>query len=217
MTEKSQPVRVAVNAMRARQTVVGFNITIVAFQLGQLYRHIGGISVPGFEHPIHVRADIALFMSLALSLIALLAMTMSSIFDEVGVCTHWSLVAGDVLMYMSLAYTVSGFFAPLQETMRVFTMNLPTLAAEARILQKAVLISAGIAWFLAIYVGPVASLLRSPFPLRINITMGVTYLAVLLILAWVNAQANMIEAAGLGKQPDVFVPILRELVQPLGW
>ncbi len=37
MSEDRKPVRVAVNVMRARLTVIGFNIAIVSFQINQLY------------------------------------------------------------------------------------------------------------------------------------------------------------------------------------
>ncbi len=36
MPENPKPVRVAVNVMRARLTVIGFNIAIVAFQIVNL-------------------------------------------------------------------------------------------------------------------------------------------------------------------------------------
>jgi hypothetical protein len=209
-------VRVAVNVMRARQTVIGFNIAIVSFQIAQLYRASGGIKVPGLEHQIHVTAELSLFMSLALSLIALIAMTSSSLMDEVGVCTHWSLQVGDVLMYLSLAYTLSGFFAPLEESMRVFTANLPDQGARAMVLQNAVLISAGFAWFLAMYVAPLTSLLRSPFPRRINLLVGLAYFTLILVLAWVNAQAVLIESVNLDR-PAMFRLVFLELVQPFRW
>jgi len=209
-------VRVAVNVMRARQTVIGFNIAIVSFQIAQLYHSVGGIKVSGFEHQIHVTAELALFMSLALSLIALTAMTMSSLMDEVGVCTHWSLLVGDLLMYLALAYTLSGFFAPLVDSMRVFTENLPVQGAQAVILQKAVLITAGAAWFMAMYVAPLASLVRSPFSRMTNLSLGLAYIALLLVLAWVNAQASLIESQNLGN-PSAFITMLSELTQPFQW
>ena len=68
MAEARKPVRVAVNVMRARQTVVGFNIAIVSFQIAQISRLPGGLKVSGLEHAIHLRADIALFTALALAL-----------------------------------------------------------------------------------------------------------------------------------------------------
>ncbi len=210
-------VRVAVNVMRARQTVIGFNIAIVSFQIVQLYKLAGGIEVPGFDHQIHVTADIALFMSLALSLIALVAMTMSSLMDEVGVCTHWSLLIGDVLMYVALAYTVTGFFAPLETSMRLFAANVPGQAAQSAILQKTVMSLAGIAWFLAMYVGPLASLWRSPFSRKATLAISVAYVSLVLVLAWVNAQSIMIEAARLGQQPGMVGSVLMELAQPFRW
>lgn len=209
-------VRVAVNVMRARQTVIGFNIAIVSFQITQLYHSGGGIKVPGFEHQVHVSAELALFMSLALSLIALIAMTSSSLMDEVGVCTHWSLLVGDLLMYMALAYTLSGFFAPLGESMRVFTANLPDKGAQATILQQAVLLMAAVAWFLAMYIAPLYSLLRSPFARVTTLCVGLMYVGLLLVLAWVNAQAAMIESP-VNDQSGFPLYVLNELIHPLYW
>jgi hypothetical protein len=155
-------------------------------------------------------------MSLALSLIALIAMTMSSLMDEVGVCTHWSLLVGDLLMYLALAYTLSGFFAPLAGSMRVFTANLPGQGAQAIIVQEAVLVTAGVAWFMAIYVAPLVSIVRSPFSRLTNLSVGIAYLVLLLVLAWVNAQGVMIETENLGDQA-VFTAMLSELMQPWRW
>lgn len=216
MPEEPKMVRVAVNVMRARQTVIGFNIAIVSFQITRLYHSVGGINVPGFDHQVHVTAHLALFMSLALSLIALIAMTSSSLMDEVGVCTHWSLLVGDLLMYMALAYTLSGFFAPLGESMRVFTANLPDKGDQADILQKAVLTMSAIAWFLAMYIAPLYSLVRSPFSRVTTLCIGVMYVGLLLVLAWVHAQASIIESP-VNNQSGFFRYLLYEFVQPLQW
>ena len=70
MNEIDKQVRVAVNVMRARLTVIGFNIAIVAFQIARLNTETGGIRVPGMDRAVHVVADMALFMALALSLTA---------------------------------------------------------------------------------------------------------------------------------------------------
>jgi len=110
MPEERQPVRVAINVMRARLTVIGFNIAIVSFQIALLFSAADGLQVDGIGHAVHVVADMQLFMALALSLIALVVLIMSAEFDEIGVCTHWLLVVGDLLMYLALAHTVAGFF-----------------------------------------------------------------------------------------------------------
>ncbi len=217
MPEDRQPVRVAVNVMRARLTVIGFNIAIVSFQIAQLYRASDGLKVPGVGHAVHVGADMALFMSLALSLIALVLFIMSSSSDEVGICNHWSLVAGDLFMYLALAHTLTGFFAPLAESIDIVASNLPDKQSEFYILNAATIGAGGIGWFLAVYVGPLVSLMRSPFHRRINIALGIAYLVVLLVLCWVSAQTVRVEAADPAEEPGLIFSILRELVQPLRW
>ncbi len=217
MPEDRKPVRVAVNVMRARLTVIGFNIAIVSFQIALLYRVSGGLRVPGVDHTVHVGADIALFMALALSLAAMVAFIMSSAFDEVGVCTHWSLVAGDLLMYLSLSHTVAGFFGPWIVALEIFAAKLPNHASEISILHAAMVVAGGAAWFLTTYAGPVVSLVRSPFRRRTNIALGVAYLVTLLALAWVSAQAARVETLGSGGEPGLIFSVLRELVQPLRW
>ena len=217
MPDNRKPVRVAVNVMRARLTVIGFNIAIVSFQIVHLYGVSGGLKVPGVDHVVHVGASMALYMALALSLIALVAFIMSSAFDEVGVCTHWSLVAGDLLMYLGLAHTVAGFFAPLTVSIDIFSAKLPDQASEIAILHSASLVAGGAAWFFANYIGPVISLVRSPFDRRTNIALGVAYLVVLLALAWVSSHALRVDAADSGYAPGLFFSVLRELVQPFRW
>lgn len=217
MPENSKPVRIAVNVMRARLTVIGFNIAIVSFQLVNLYGLAGGIKVPGMDHAVHLTADASLLMALALSLCALVAFIISSSLDEVGVCTHWSLVAGDLLMYLGLAHTVAGFFAPLGVTIDTLAANISAGTSQVAILHAALSVAGGAAWFLAVYGGPVVSLLRSPFNRRTNIALGVAYLVLLVALCWVNSQAVSVEAAGTGKEPGLIFGVLRELVQPLRW
>lgn len=214
---KAKPLRIAVNVMRSRLTVIGFNIAIVSFQIGKLYRAVGGISIAGVDHPVHVVADVELYMALALSLISLIAFIMSCEFDEVGTCTSWTLIAGDVLMYLALAYTIAGFFEPLGEAIRNVTAHLPEQSAQTLILQKSVLMAGGLAWFLAMYCGPLVSLKRSPFPRVTNLALGMCYFIVVLILSWVNAQAAIVEAAGPGSNATATGLILKELVQPLQW
>ena len=217
MPEINKPVRIAVNVMRARLTIIGFNVAIVSFQIVQLNNLSGGIRVPGINHGVHIGADIALFMALALSFLAMIAFLVSSSFDEVGVCNHWSFVAGDLLMYLGLAHTASGFFAPLGMAIAAFVAKLPNYATEIFILHGAVLLVGGMAWFFAIYVGPLVSLLRSPFSRPINITLGIAYLSLLLGLCWISSQATLIEVAGSGEKAGAVVRTLIELVQPFRW
>jgi hypothetical protein len=217
MPEDRQPVRVAINVMRARLTVIGFNLAVVSFLIAQLYQASGGLQVPEMGHAVHIVADMQLFMALALSLMALLALIMSAEFDEIGVCTHWSLVAGDLLMYLALAHTVAGFFEPLATSIQTLAGKLPDRASEIYIIKSASIGAGGIGWFLAVYAGPLVSLVRSPFQRRTNIALGIAYLCLLLVLCWVAALTVQVEAAASADKPGWIFSILRELVQPLRW
>lgn len=217
MPENSESVRVAINVMRARLTVIGFNIAIVSFQIAQLGSASDGLRVPGIGRAVHVVADIELYMALALSVMSLLAYIMSSAFDQVGICDHWSLMAGELLMYMALAHTVAGFFAPLASTIETVGGALPQKASEIRILQSGAVVVGGAAWFLANYVGPLVSLVRSPFNRRTNILLFIAYVLVLLVFCWLTAQTVRVESAVPNDQPGLIFSVLRELVQPLRW
>jgi hypothetical protein len=159
----------------------------------------------------------SLFMALALSLIALMAFIMSGAFDEVGYCTHWTLVAGDLLMYLALAHTVAGFFAPLETAIDLIAVKLPDQVSKISFIHTASLVAGGVAWFLATYAGPVVSLVRSPFQRRTNIALGIAYLVLLVALAWVSSHAVSVEAAVSGDEPGLIIGVLRELLQPFRW
>ena len=217
MSNSAKPVRVAVNVMRARLTVIGFNIAIVSFQIAQLGSAADGLKVPGLGRVVHVVPDIQLYMALGLSVMALLAFIMSCDIDAPGDCTHWSLIAGDLLMYLAVAHTVAGFFAPLATAIKTVAGEMPHKASEISILETGAIVIGGGAWFLSNYVGPVVSLMRSPFHRRTNIALGIAYLLVLFVFCWLTAQTVRVESAVSGDKPGLIFSTLRELVQPLRW
>ena len=217
MPDNTKSVHIAVNVMRARLTVIGFNIAIVSFQIAQLGRAADGLRIPGLERTVHVVSDMQLYMALGLSVMALLAFILSCEIDETGICTHWSLMAGDMLMYLALAHTVAGFFAPLATIIEIVAGELPHKAAEINTLKIGAIVTGGAAWFLAKYVGPIISLRRSPFSRRTNITLGIAYVMVLLVFSWLTAQTVRVESAVSAEQPGMLFSVLRELVQPLRW
>jgi len=98
-----------------------------------------------------------------------------------------------------------------------FATKLPSEASGIYVLHLAVLITGGLGWFLAIYLGPIVSLLRSPFNKRINITLGMVYLVVLLLLFWVNANSLQVETFGDGKGSRLILAVFMEMVQPFRW
>jgi hypothetical protein len=217
MTEGQQPVRIAVNVMRARLTVVGFNLAIIAFQLSMLPRLPGAVQLPDLDLPLHLEAVTALLMGLGLSVIALTCFIASSAFDREGSCNHWSLLAGDLFMYLGLAQSVAAFFGPLSQLFDQVTLNISVQEAELITVRSAIVITGGFAWLFAMYVGPAVSLLRSPFGRPVTTTLGVLYVLLLFSFAHVSAQAVRLEAARAGTQATPLPSLLNELVQPLRW
>lgn len=217
MPEDSKPVRVGIRAQHLRLAVIGFNITMISFQIAKLGRAADGLRVPGLGRTVHVVADMQLYMALGLSVMALFALIMSCEIDEVGDCAHWSLLAGDLLMYMAIAHAMAGFFSPLATTIEMVGDTLSRKASEINILKSGAIAVGGGAWFLANYIGPFVSLVRSPFHRRTNITLGIAYLLVMLVLCWITAVTVRVESAVSGDQPGLIFGVLQELVQPLRW
>jgi hypothetical protein len=122
-------------------------------------------------------------------------------------------------MYLALAHTVAGFFQPWNAALDIFATKLPDQATQIATLHAAMKIAGGAAWFLAAYAGPVVALVRSPFQRHTNIALGLAYLVLLFVLAYVNAQAVRVEAAGAGAGdvPGLIFSVLREFVQPFRW
>ncbi len=217
MPDDDKPVRVHIRAMQLRLSVIGFNKAIVSFQIAQLSRTADGLKLPGIGHTIHVVADLQLYLALGLSFMALLALIMACEIDEAGFCTHWSLMAGDLLMYMAVAHTLSGLFGPQATTIEAVAGALPQKASEIHILQSASIVTGACAWFLVTYAGPLVSLVRSPFERSTNIALGSAYLLMLLVFCWLTAQMTRVESTVPGDEPGLILGVLRELAQPLRW
>lgn len=216
MANSQEPVRIAVNVMRARLTIVGFNLAIVTFQLSSLRLLPGGVSPAGADYSFHGESTIALLMGLGLSVIAMVSFIASSAFDQQGTCTHWSLLCGDLFMYLGLAQSVAGFMTSTLTALDQLPLDTATQATELGTARMALVLAGGMAWFAAMYVGPVVSLLRSPFGRSADYTLCGVYLLLVLALAHVSAQAAHFEAArgGIaGPAPT----LLNELLQPLRW
>jgi len=208
-------VRIAVNAMRARLTLLGFNLAIVTFQLSGLQHRSGGAVVPGLDGTVHLAPAVGLLLGVALSFAAMVAFVASGRLDERGDCTHWSLLLGDILMYLAMAQTVAGLFEPMLRDLKVAQVAGASLEHEFSALRVALATAGGIAWAAAAYLGPAISFVRSPFGRRVTAALAVFYLVLLLALAavWALAQRTQIELGVMGDRPSV----LNGLAVPLTW
>lgn len=216
MVETSEPLRVPVNVMRARLTVLGFNLAIITFQIKELPALAGGVKLPGLEQEFYLSAAAALFLGMALSIMAMVSLIASCRVNRDGDCDHWSLLAGDLLMYLALAQTVVGFFGAFHSAFERVALPDPEQAQMFALVDGALQMFGGIAWLLAIYLGPLVSLLRSPFGRRATVALAFAYLGLLLLVSRVWTMALQMEA----QRPAAESPLvswLGGLVAPLVW
>ena len=215
MHEQGSPVRIAVNVMRARLTVLGFNIAVASFQIERLYNLPGGIHVPGVDYTIHAGSQASLLLAIAVSFAAMVAYIYSTEYDEQGTCTSWTLIAGDILMYLGLAYTVAGFFSPLEMSLNFMESQQTGQSLHFSILHDALLAAGGVSWFLAAYVGPIRALLKSPFSRATNACLAVAYMIVFGCLGVISANAAAIDQ---GSATAISLSQwLLEFAQPFRW
>ena len=201
--------------MRARLTVIGFNIAVVSFQLNRLSLMPGGVEVPGLQNPFHASSHISLLLAIPVSMAAIVGYIFSSEFDEIGTCRSWSIVATDLLMYMGLALTVSGFFSPIGIALDAVQANAADQASHLITVSKLLIFTGGVSWFLAAYAGPVRSLLKSPFPHMTNVYLSVGYLVLLGFLGYITASAHAVDEGITA--PLTLTQWLMEFVQPFRW
>ncbi|WP_139216257.1 hypothetical protein [Shimia haliotis] len=213
---KAKKVRIAVNVMRARLTVLGFNLAVISILMTNSSVLSGGYRLEGFEIPIHVTVSVPLFLALGLAIVALILFIASSEMDETGIVSHWAMPLGEIAMYLSLAQTVTGFFGPY--LMVLDTLQLATGAEQADFLQLRHTLAAigAIAWLGAFYLGPIVTLIRSPFSNLTTAFLGITYVSLCVLIAWTTTLAYDLDVhlhAGL----ETPVPWSKGLLMPLLW
>ena len=136
--------------------------------------------------------------------------------DRVGLCDHWSLLVGDLLMYLALAQTVVGFFGAFDAAFDRVALPDPDQAQMFAFTSGAMDAFGGAAWALAIYLGPLISLLRSPFGGRVTMALGLAYLGLLLSVSRVWTKALQLDMQRADPESPL-VSWLGGLVAPLVW
>ncbi len=158
----SEDVRVAINTMRARLTILGFNLAVVTFQLGNMRVLGGGITLDGFKTAVHLSAGTLLLIGVALSLASIAVFLSASAIDREGTCDRRMLLAGDGLMYLALAQTVTGFFSPYRQALEAASFSTGVEGDILADIQIGMMMAGSASWFLITFVGPGVSLARSP-------------------------------------------------------
>lgn len=216
MTERTGTLRIAVNTMRARLTILGFNIAIITFQIGDVRSLPGGVEVNGLPGAVHLPVSAALSLGFASAVAAMVLYIVSNDMGEQGLCDHWSMLCGDMLMYFSLSQTVMAFFEPHLYMVEQVRSTAEVYGLDFSLVHLVFVFAAGTAWTLAIYVGPAVSLLRSPFGRVPTVLIGLAYGGLLVISAGVGNSASQLQTVRMGESPAER-PLLLRLAMPLHW
>ncbi len=165
----TERVHVAVNTVRARLTILGFNLAIITFQIANTRGLGGGTRVEGFESTVHLSTGVVLLIGLALSIASIVVFTTSSIFNREGTCDSRMLLTGDLLMYLALAQTVTGFFSSYERVLDVWALSMNTEIGALSVVRSGIVIVGSAAWIMVAYVGPTVSLVRSHHSLPLKV------------------------------------------------
>lgn len=201
--------------MRARLTIIGFNIAVVSFQLSQSSHIPGGIKVEGVSHAIHACSQASLLLAIAISMASAIAYLYSSEYDQVGTCRSSSLIMGDILMYLGLALTISGFFSQLESSMHALSASNMGNSQSFINLHTSLRWTGAVSWFCAAYLAPIHALKKSPFPKNINQRLAAFYIILLCALSFISANAVAIDQGIVSG--NTFMQWLTEFVQPIRW
>jgi hypothetical protein len=192
MEKSTDSIRIAINinAMRSRLVILGFNLTITTFQISNMRVLTGGRHIDGFLANIHLSAGAVLLTSIALSIASMIAFIASSELDKEASCDHRPLLAADLLMYVALSHTVTGFFSPYLHMLKIMPMSTQVDQAALSVILNGMAVAGTAAWILAAYVGPIVAFVRAPHGRVTKLFHAVGYIGILVCVSrlWLTAQ-----------------------------
>jgi hypothetical protein len=218
MKRSTDTIRIAINinAMRSRLVILGFNLAIATFQISNMRVLTGGRHIDGFLPNIHLSAGAVLLISIALSIASMIAFIASSELDKEASCDHRPLLAADLLMYIALSHTVTGFFSPYLYMLEIMPLSTQVEQAEMSVIMNGMGIAGAGAWILAAYVGPIVAFVRAPHGRVTKLLHAVGYIGLMICIShlWLTAQ----RLEGLIPAGDSSLPTwLSAFAAPLFW
>ena len=218
MKRSTDTIRIAINinAMRSRLVILGFNLAITTFQISNMRVLTGGRHIDGFLPNIHLSAGAVLLTSIALSIASMIAFIASSELDKEASCDHRPLLAADLLMYIALSHTVTGFFSPYLYMLEIMPLSTQVEQAEMSVIMNGMAVAGAGAWILAAYVGPVVAFVRAPHGRVTKLLHAVGYIGIMVCIShlWLTAQ----RLEGLIPARDSSLPTwLSSFAAPLFW
>jgi len=207
---------ISLNVTRTRITLLGFNLSVVAFMVGIL---LADTQEKAFG--VHLPAMSALYVSFLTTMISVGCLLASQELDRVGLSKPWSFAIGDVLMYLAMSQSVSGFtrkyLSGIHEAIDAIHREHLPLVEFGGFLTTALASVGVLGWALLTYVGPLVSIAKSPVPKGGRKVLFALYVVLLLCVFYIATQAHILQDAVLGDYQEPWSIFLYQFVQPLAF
>jgi hypothetical protein len=210
-----EPWWISPNVTRTRVTLLGFNLTVIAFLSALMLEARGD---EAFTH--HLPGMASLFLSFSLSFLSAICLLASQELDHKGNSRPLLFSLGDILMYVALSQSLAAMMRSslraIDKTVEHVAMNFGGNNSGSVVL--ALLATVGVAaWMLTIYVGPVISIRRSPTSGRTQLVVISAYALVLLLTFAIATDAHMVQDVVLNDPEPTWKIFLCQFMQPLTW
>jgi hypothetical protein len=165
---------------------------------------------------IHLSAGALLLTSIALSIASMIAFIASSELNQEASCDYRPLLAADLLMYMALSLTITGFFSPYLYMLELMPVPTQDEQAAMSVIQIALAIAGSVAWILAAYVGPIVAFVRAPHGRVTKLLHAVGYIGILVCISYLWLAAQRLEDPTSAGDSSLLV-LARVFAAPLFW
>jgi hypothetical protein len=136
---------ISLNVTRTRVSLLGFNLTVVAFLVGML---LTVHQEQTFTH--HLPAMSSLFLSFCLSMIAAGSLLASQELDLQGLSRPWLFSIGDVCMYLALSQSIAGltrkYLGAVEQAIQAVHATHPAEVGVGDFVGVALMLLALLAW-----------------------------------------------------------------------
>lgn len=204
---------IAVNTMRARLTVLGFNLAIITFQIGLVLdadmKGADGVTSPFYGFSL----GLALLLGALVTIVSLVVFIASARLNREGTCDVHLVIAGDLLMYLSLLMTLFVFIDPYQAELDQIALRLSH--DDLEMIHGIIRNFGSLAWLGAGYLAPGLLLLRTNIAIWRRIVAFVLYNSALFALTWLILLAGSLERGV--PSPSLRDVLVSALMGPLNW
>jgi hypothetical protein len=213
--DEQEPWWISLNVTRTRLTLLGFNLSVIAFLTGTMLTiH----EQRAFTQQLSVMT--ALYLSCSLSFLSAVCLLASQELDREGLSRPWLFSVGDVIMYIALSQSLAAMMRTSLRAVDRATEAVQLERGAAWVGETVVVATSAlalVAWASLVYVGPLMSIMRSPVRHGSRWRLALIYGALVLLTMVLAADAHVVQDVVLEEPEPLWRIFLWQLVQPLVW